>query len=154
LGFPASFVGDLAETAARIIYEQGGEFDFIVISGDLATTGHVEYLRAAREYTHGNAARGYLTASGKPTLVAEDKKKLVLPGNHDRFRTLLGSSADPHFDLVFDQPKWSPPVIGRVLEKDGSYLALVAGGCRLLPPPRCRCGASNRDQQIGAREGV
>lgn len=123
-GFPASFDSDLTESAASFIYDQQGEYDLIVISGDLATTGHNEYLRAARSYTHGTPSVAYHSNSGEPTIVAETKKKLVIPGNHDRFRNVLGASADPHFDLVFDGV-WDPPIASRVLEKDGSHLAIL-----------------------------
>jgi 3',5'-cyclic AMP phosphodiesterase CpdA len=125
LGFPASFAPDLAETAARIIYERQNEYDLIVVTGDLATTGHVEYLKTARLYTSGNAVSGYLTSSGDSALVTGNKRKVLLPGNHDRFRDLFGSSACPHFDLVFDS-EWSPPIAKRVLEKDGTHLAVIA----------------------------
>jgi hypothetical protein len=49
-----------------------------------------------------------------------------MPGNHDRFRNYLGSSADPHFELVYHSPLWTPPSVGKVLEKDGVYLSVIA----------------------------
>lgn len=82
------------------------QFDAILLTGDLATTGNIVDLQQAYEFVDNLPIPGtYRTPAGKPTIAFANNSKLIslLPGNHDRYRSglsfyLPGSTA---FDSVF-----------------------------------------------------
>lgn len=85
--------------------------DLIIISGDIATTGHAGDLQVAFSIIS--------------TLNAFNL--LVLPGNHDRFRGTLaegpgGTKFDDHFHSMWPSGK---TFHHKVIEKDGEEIAII-----------------------------
>jgi 3',5'-cyclic AMP phosphodiesterase CpdA len=124
-----------AEAFARRAWQLGGAghadqavVDAILLSGDVATSGDSADLALGHAYVAAPAGDRWLTASGKPTLQGAGLPIALLPGNHDRFGTLLlpGNRA---FDEVFgrywrDDDKDGVDEL-LVLEKDGRRLVLL-----------------------------
>lgn len=75
-----------------------GRVDVIVISGDIATTGELVDLNAARDFIDGS--QGTRRSQGEDVLTDAGLPLVLIPGNHDRYfsRWRPGNTA---FDTVF-----------------------------------------------------
>ena len=98
--FPFGYDPDQAKALARFVHEKRARFQSILVTGDLAHTGRPGDLKAARKFifAKANAARGFLTDDGEPTLQGAGCPIHVMPGNHDRYRHLLGGAGNVNFD--------------------------------------------------------
>src|SRR5947209_20602223 len=65
---PSSHDPDLAEAAARFLYRQPNRFDLVLVTGDLATTGHPADLAVAAEYFFAPPASAWWGRSGAATI--------------------------------------------------------------------------------------
>lgn len=99
---PDSHCPEIAEFLARKIYRIRNEIDLLLISGDIATTGLAEDLRIALRYVNNLPANGYFGADGNATIRSNVFPMLLMPGNHDRYRSAAGESGSRTFDLIFD----------------------------------------------------
>jgi 3',5'-cyclic AMP phosphodiesterase CpdA len=72
-----------ALTAVRD-YLFDNKIDLVVATGDLATDGHIESLRNAREFLMKDGASMQRTAS-EASLARNPRNLIIVPGNHDRF---------------------------------------------------------------------
>jgi 3',5'-cyclic AMP phosphodiesterase CpdA len=104
---PSSHDPDLTEAAARWLYRHANRFDAVLVTGDLATTGHAADLGVAHNYLFAPAAAGYLSQAHAPTLQAGGVPLCHLPGNHDRFDGLYMGPGSRQFDTAFGQSGWS-----------------------------------------------
>jgi hypothetical protein len=81
---------DTFGTLSEIIFNWHKELDAILISGDMAVTGGDDDLLSAKE-----KLSTLLNQTGF------NKPIILLPGNHDRYRTLLGLPGGSNFDQKF-----------------------------------------------------
>jgi len=124
---PPSHSSDLARSLAYALrnYHATKPFDFILATGDLATTGQREDLTVAKDFLFSEAEnsldswrRGKLISS----LANLDVDIYLLPGNHDRYqgKKKLYFPANKEFDTIFsDQWKSRRGVSGWLVEKRG-----------------------------------
>lgn len=128
--FPTGHSEEIAELAARFLYAQRRRIDLIAITGDLATTGRLEFLRAAHSFTNSIPQRKYINDRGEPTLKGSSDCMLLMPGNHDRYRDNKGNAGSNNFEFVYEGPEDWPAgqgqVLHRVIENDTGRLAIVA----------------------------
>src|SRR5580704_7639784 len=61
------------------------DYDILVLSGDLATTGQWADLQVARAFIEGVAAGGAPPTFDLPSLDGHPGTVKLIPGNHDRF---------------------------------------------------------------------
>ena len=104
---PSSHDPDLTEGAARWLYQHANRYDAVLVSGDLATTGHPADLAIAHNYLFAPAAAGYLSQAQTPTLQAAGVPLCLFAGNHDRFDGYLMTPGGRQFDTAFGQNGWS-----------------------------------------------
>lgn len=101
--------GDVADSLARFVYYYksvfDAELDFILATGDLATTGEVPDLELAFKYINGPISYLWRQADNKSSL-ATVKDVALLPGNHDRFRNIGYFPGSREFDNIFSS-YWS-----------------------------------------------
>jgi 3',5'-cyclic AMP phosphodiesterase CpdA len=98
---------DIARAAADFTFKYHKQFDAIIITGDIATTGVVEDLRVAETFVDGPAIRGVSAHENMPTIAASELPIFLIPGNHDRYDTVYGGPGGKKFDQVFK--KYWPP---------------------------------------------
>jgi 3',5'-cyclic AMP phosphodiesterase CpdA len=127
-----------ARALARQIVEDKGKYDAILISGDLATTGSEEDIKAAHDYFHGKLWHTKNLIDDIPK-ICDVGRVIWMPGNHDRYE---GNSFKPGCKR-FEQPnffggrwrregqfqtdlgKQDGPVHSYHLKKDNSYLTII-----------------------------
>jgi predicted phosphodiesterase len=138
---------------ARFAWERQGEYDVLVLSGDLATRGRDEDLEAALQFVEAKdtGSSPWQRLNRAPTLGRVNKPFVILPGNHDRYGPshplfLIASPGDRTFDRVFASywkagqggGPWMTTdtgvqVFDSLPEKDGVKLALVGCDFSLCP---------------------
>ena len=106
------------------LYRNRDAYDAILITGDLAHTGHVDDLNLAHSFVNSpNVSPDYpwKTTSNKVTLAGLGREIIVLPGNHDRFKQddMRYPGAD-EFSKVFHQ-FWTS---GRKVRARNGYLKI------------------------------
>jgi predicted MPP superfamily phosphohydrolase len=125
-----------AEHLAAWLYEKtdeleaaGDRLDALVLSGDLATTGIPDDLRTAFKYIDGPATNLYYrdpepqeAHKGRQhfaTISGLARRCILIPGNHDRYKSNYGEPAGAEFNNVFDKywNKHIEGVVGTVLSK-------------------------------------
>jgi 3',5'-cyclic AMP phosphodiesterase CpdA len=92
---------DLALAIAEFALAHRATLNGIVITGDLATTGLAEDLRAALAFVNEPAIRGARSEQGTATLAAAKLDVFLVPGNHDRYASEFGDAGGIGFDEVF-----------------------------------------------------
>lgn len=125
--YPSSFDPDLAEAVARIAFDRKHQYDVILISGDLATTGLEDDLSSAYDFVSSNVVTGWMNSKRKPTLFAAERDVMLLPGNHDRYADNLGEPGGDLFSEVFKKYWPLSDYIHHVIirKKDADSLAFV-----------------------------
>lgn len=75
-------------------------FDFFVVTGDLATIGEALDLEIARNFLDGHALIECQNGKPKyaPSFVFDPDKRVVLPGNHDRYSGTFLFPGGQHFE--------------------------------------------------------
>ncbi len=152
----SSYSPDLLDGLIERVYRQGDRFDAVLISGDLATTGKEKDLEQARSCIDGDAsARWYSSHSfGKPrpeigshrALKGAGRPILLLPGNHDRYRSSFLSTLllrpFPPGGTLFD-------------EYFGHYWKVGQGVQGWISPPKgdARLGLVSADLSLRENEG-
>ncbi len=108
--YPSGYSPEVAEHAARKLFELRDEIDMVVLTGDVATVGDNRCLRVAREFTHSPVESGWLNAKDLPTLQASAKGKplVIIPGNHDRFKDEACEPNGERFDRFYEDV-WPTP---------------------------------------------
>lgn len=99
-----------------------------LISGDIATTGRIEDLQAARAYLTGPGIvdEPFITSSGRPTLSLSADRVALLPGNHDRYHDNWATPGNGLFENVFPEYWRHNPVDTWLLGTGNDSLAIVA----------------------------
>lgn len=111
---------------ARFCYEQKDNYDAVVVTGDLATTGRRSDLQFASDFLSKVYSEKYFDFTGtKCSLAGNDKDCFVIPGNHDRYTGVLGGPGSPEFDNVFKIFPKGSRVYSKILQKEGSACGLV-----------------------------
>jgi 3',5'-cyclic AMP phosphodiesterase CpdA len=110
---PSSYDLDLAKAVAKHAFLHGNRLDAILVTGDLATVGHVADLALAHDYVHGPGLPAplpgqpiwtwapWLSANRFPTLESSGAPVVLLPGNHDRFDGPWLHAGGTAFDAIF-----------------------------------------------------
>ena len=96
---PASFDRDILESATRFIYERYSTIDAVVFTGDLATTGLAADILVAKNFIQSGS--NSFVENDLPVLGFAINKLSLMPGNHDRFKDVMGTPGSNHFDLAF-----------------------------------------------------
>jgi 3',5'-cyclic AMP phosphodiesterase CpdA len=131
---PDSHCPEIAEFLARKIFRIRNQIDLLLISGDIATTGLPEDLRIGLRYVSNRPANQYFGADWHATVRSGTFPILLMPGNHDRFRSTNGESGSRTFDLIFDEywgrndPNISTTILNR---PDKAPLAIIAADLTL-----------------------
>ena len=90
--------------------------DFLLITGDIATTGRACDLYTARYFVNGQNPPGYVTKAPSPEQLklyfgrrlSEIEVPIVLvPGNHDRYKNERGTPGCDRFENAF-RKEWNP----------------------------------------------
>ena len=110
-GFNVFLTGRNEKALAEVAYREGAQIEGVIVTGDLATTGHKSDLQAAYDFfRQRNGTNPYLTSNNEPTLNSPRNLDLYLiPGNHDRFdwkRLLMPGGTD--FDVTFSDNQYLP----------------------------------------------
>jgi 3',5'-cyclic AMP phosphodiesterase CpdA len=113
---PHSFA-KLEALAVRVKFleEQGGRFDLILGTGDLTTNGSSAALRTALEFLEKDEVR--MGSPSRPIvegLSADKSRRLLLPGNHDRYTRswVPFQSRSDVFETVLGTSDRYPYVVG------------------------------------------
>jgi 3',5'-cyclic AMP phosphodiesterase CpdA len=96
---------EIAEFLARKLYRMRTQIDLLLISGDIATTGQPEDLRVALRYVTNPQTSEHFGADGNATIRSDAYPIVLMPGNHDRYRTRNAEAGCRTFDLIF-QDYW------------------------------------------------
>lgn len=82
------FAADALAVHISGVYEDEDAYDAIIVTGDIATTGGLDDLKAARDFVITPSTGGsWLKDDRTPTLNGGDDeiRMILMPGNHDRF---------------------------------------------------------------------
>lgn len=133
-GWLASHDPDLALKAAEYAYREQNNLHAIVLTGDIATSGARNDLRAARAFVDAPAISAHLTANGEGTLKAANLPIALIPGNHDRFHDWPYHPGRKSFDGEFQDywPSGKKVTTLLVLRGSSEHLALIAADLSLV----------------------
>jgi 3',5'-cyclic AMP phosphodiesterase CpdA len=105
---PSSFTGRKAIILADLLVDLKDEIDALLITGDLATTGDIQDLEAAKDWIVGNAStkyipalRGFAPVPNTVRRIGDVKPFVIIPGNHDRFLGRKNEPGSTSFETVF-----------------------------------------------------
>jgi 3',5'-cyclic AMP phosphodiesterase CpdA len=127
---PESHCPEIAEFLARKIFQIRNQIDLLLISGDIATTGLPEDLKIGLHFVNNSPVHTYFGADWKATIRSNAFPILLMPGNHDRFRS---NKAEPNcrtFDLLFEKhwgrsdPQISTAILNRPTTEPLAILAV------------------------------
>ncbi len=85
---------EILRRVAQLIYEWRKEIDAVVITGDIAATGLESDLASAKRFLQspqGPSSPPWINSKSQATIEFFGKPVVLVPGNHDRFRDLLGA---------------------------------------------------------------
>lgn len=124
--YPSSFDRDLANAAAAFIDEVGSDYDAIILSGDLATTGLYRDLEVGEFFLNAKEARPYNPETFLRPIGSFADKVLFLPGNHDRYKDSYGQPWSFNLEIKIKN-HWSPKKMDvnyRIFENNGHQIAI------------------------------
>ncbi|WP_187272575.1 metallophosphoesterase [Methylobacterium sp. WL9] len=128
---------DLADLSAYFIAKNLGDYDCLLISGDIATRGTEADLQVARQYVLAPATQsgGYLSTHNRPTLSYGSRPTVLLPGNHDRFKGPLGEPGSDKFEHAFPN-HWKVGLNGvqsvKVVAASGVEVSIISADFTLI----------------------
>ncbi|WP_338416786.1 metallophosphoesterase [uncultured Sphaerotilus sp.] len=140
--YPSTFDSDVAIALLSRLHGIINNFDVLVITGDIASTGDDDDLRIAREYFDGKIPKNWTKAKNNfHSLFKHGVPIITVPGNHDRYHDfLLNPGFGPYerfFGMAWDFDKKVSNyddgcknkfyVKYSILEKLDSCLIFVAG---------------------------
>jgi predicted phosphodiesterase len=142
------------------VYQQAarGLLDAVVLTGDIATTGDPEELEKALEFFEAppDYRLGTQSVEQEPTLAGVSIPILLLPGNHDRYRTGPGYApggvgygpGGQQFDRIFER-YWHGPVMPALdsnaiaeyhpICNGDLAVAIISADFNLLTTDDCNC---------------
>jgi 3',5'-cyclic AMP phosphodiesterase CpdA len=127
---PSSYDPFLVEAVARWLDRHPNRFDLVLVTGDLATTGHPADLALAHDYLFAPVASAYWSQTGQATLQVGRVPLCIMPGNHDRYEGWYLGPGGAEFDATFGQKGWSAAQGAQALialqGSNGEKLAIVA----------------------------
>lgn len=123
----------LLEAAADLVHDMRDSLDTIIISGDLSDDGEDRNLDSANDFLRAkpDSEDHFFTPDGFPTLcdsASSEAPLFVLPGNHDRFRTITRLPGGTRFDEKFKE-YWKKGIGGvqsLTIDKEDASLALIS----------------------------
>jgi 3',5'-cyclic AMP phosphodiesterase CpdA len=133
LTIASSFDPKLLFCLCNFIEEEDPALDAVIVTGDLATTGLQVDLEKGLEFLEGGSVQSISTTSAA---------KLLLPGNHDRYRYtgkgFLYAPGDTLFDTTF-QNYWKGPVQAYepLRNADGLSVIIIAADFSLQSEHDC-----------------
>lgn len=124
---PASYSPQITSATAQFCYTHSNVVDGIIITGDLATSGHPNDIAEARDFVCADASDGFLSARRKPTLASSSLPVWVIPGNHDKYADDFATPKCRNFELTFRayMPNFARGVGHKVRRKGDSLLGIV-----------------------------
>lgn len=124
---PASYLPEIAASAAQFCFERARSADGVIITGDIATTGIITDINAAHAFVATPPAAGFYGATRMPTLGFMGDNIYVVPGNHDKFSDNRGTPNCKNFELKFESnmPNLNSGVGHWVVQKQSKYLGFV-----------------------------
>jgi UDP-2,3-diacylglucosamine pyrophosphatase LpxH len=115
----SSFDPGLLLCLCNFIEQEDPNLDAIVVTGDLATTGFKVDLEKGLDFLEGSSVNSISSTTAR---------KLLLPGNHDRYRYtgngFLYAAGDTLFDATF-KTYWSGPVQAYEPLRNGDGLSII-----------------------------
>lgn len=101
--YPSTFNPDAAAKLLHFLANEADELDAILVTGDLATTGHAFDLELAKNYFHGLVPSEWNpNEEGLPSLLSDGELAVVtLPGNHDRYAGVGNQPSSKNFEKHF-----------------------------------------------------
>ncbi|MBF0519027.1 MAG: metallophosphoesterase [Nitrospirae bacterium] len=96
---------DALVAVAEFAYKQKNEYDAIIVSGDVVSVAYKDNLVLAKSFFETDTGlvhnREWLYSESKPTLASCQKPVIIMPGNHDKFKGILGFPVKKPFENVF-----------------------------------------------------
>lgn len=133
LTLASSFDPGLLFCLCNFIEQEDPNLNAIIITGDLATTGLKVDLEKGLDFLEGSSIQSISSTSAA---------KLLLPGNHDRYRYtvngFLYAPGDPLFDTTF-KDHWTGPVqaYAPLRNADGLSVIIIAADFSLQSEQDC-----------------
>ncbi|KAB7782304.1 metallophosphoesterase family protein [Methylorubrum populi] len=139
---PTSYSPQVVSAAAQFCFERRLSSDGIILTGDLATTGHQLDIAVARDYAMADAVDGFVSQANRATLKASQLPLWVLPGNHDKYADNIATPRSRNFELTFGNlmPNFNKGVAHKVRRKRSEHVGIVFADFCL----RERSDASNK----------
>ncbi|TIR15329.1 MAG: metallophosphoesterase [Mesorhizobium sp.] len=112
---------------AKFCYEQKDNYDAVIVTGDLATTGRRADIQFASDFISKRYSESFFDFTGtKYSLAGNEKDCFVIPGNHDRYTSTLGGGpGSVEFDNIFKIFPGASRVYSKILRKKGGSCGLV-----------------------------
>ena len=109
-GRKASYDSENSELLAQWTWENRSNYHAILITGDVANTGHKKDLKTAFKYIDPKnitqSDMPWLSVDGFPSIINSSKNIYLLPGNHDKFNHLNRKPNCKKFNKIFEK-YWS-----------------------------------------------
>lgn len=125
---PASYEDTRIDALSEFFYKRGQSYAAVLISGDLATSGMALDLESAHSYISRAPTDIWLNQS-KPQLNSHSKPIILIPGNHDHYKTdsFNPDHSSTNFSLIFEKylKNYRNRVGHHVLIKDKFALSIV-----------------------------
>ena len=121
----------LADAVAEYVFSHSTSdyFDAIVLTGDLATTGRPDDLHAAHEFVSEPMYGSWRNRRNQSALSSAGVPVFLLPGNHDRYQSVLGAPGGANSANVFRRYWRQGPLPDRLIledQEDNERLAIIA----------------------------
>lgn len=117
-----------AFAVARFAYDREDDFDAVIVSGDLASTGQMPDLAVAASYFLEEPPEHFFEMRTDKAFFPSRRKKIIVAGNHDRYTNIFAGPGGTNFDEVFEGhvPK-GRRVYSFTRKKQNESLAVICG---------------------------